>query len=283
MRFTLFLPSLMLLFFLPGCKVYRMNSLPKDREIMIDGSDSEWESAKASFEKEKVSIGFYNDMKFLYLCLVPLDRSTLAAILDEGLTVWFDPKGGNEKTFGIGFPTGMRERGIVLQAPGQGADGAEMERFQKSFDFFQDEMELLIPGKSVVKWESLRGVPGVEVKAGFLNGRFAYELKVPLTADNGRFAYAVEADTGHVISVGFETPESEGDMDIRPGPGTGSPAAGGGGEGGRGSRGGRGGSRSGGVSQEVAAEQPSPGFGYHAGPEPVKIWIQLHLAKTDFK
>jgi len=268
-----------------GCKVIQMNSLPLDREIVIDGSDSEWTGSMVDLEKVKVSIGFYNDAKFLYVCLVPMDPSKLTAILNQGLFVWFDAKAGREKAFGIGFPTGMLERGVVLQPPGPGADSLETARFQKSFDFFQDEMELRTPGSNAAVWEPLRGVPGIEMKAGFGTGRFVYELKVPLTADNGRYAHAVGIDTSRVISVGFETPESDGDAEIGPRPGRGSSAGSsgsGGSGGGRGSRG-RGGSRGGGGSQETQAEQPGPGGEAFSGPAPINQWIELRLAGENSK
>jgi uncharacterized membrane protein YgcG len=273
------------LFLLSGCRVPQLNSLLTDHEIVIDGSDSEWENAKVNMEKAKVSIGFYNDAKFLYACLVSADPSKTAAILGQGLIVWFDAMGGRERTFGIGFPTGMTGRGVLLPVPGRGADSLELDRLQKTFDFFQDEMELRIPGKEAVQWENLHGVPGIEVKAGFRTGRFVYELKVPLTGDKGRFAYAVGADTSRVISVGFETPESEREAEIGPRPGSGSSAGssgGGGGGGGRGSRG-RGGSGGGGASPTVAAEQPGSGFDSFSGPDPVKLWIKLRLAGPESK
>jgi hypothetical protein len=272
------LPLLALLSLLSGCKVTEMNSLRTDREIVIDGSDSEWSGALVSLEKVKVSVGFYNDAQFLYLCLVPMDPSKLSAILNQGLYVWFDAKAGGDKTFGIGFPTGMLERGFIPPRIGKNADSLEIARLQKTFDFLQDEMELRTPGSNAGKWESLHGVPGVEVKAGFGTGRFVYELKVPLTTDNGRFPYAVEIDTSRVISVGFETPESGRVSEIGPKPGTGSSAGSGGsgGGGGRGSRG-RGGSQGGG-GQESQTEQAVPGMGAFSGPDPVNLWIKLRLA-----
>jgi uncharacterized membrane protein YgcG len=274
------LPLLALLSLLSGCKVTEMNSLRTDREIVIDGSDSEWSGALVSLEKVKVSVGFYNDAQFLYLCLVPMDPSKLSAILNQGLYVWFDAKAGGDKTFGIGFPTGMLERGFIPPRIGKNADSLEIARLQKTFDFFQDEMELRTPGSNAGKWESLHGVPGVEAKAGFGTGRFVYELKVPLTTDNGRFPYAVGIDTSRVISVGFETPESDRDAEIGPRPSASSSAGSsgsGGGGGGRGSRG-RGGSRGVGGSQDAQAEQPGPGIGAFSGPDPVNLWIKLRLA-----
>ena len=264
-----------------GCKVVQMESRLMDREIVIDGSDSDWAGTLVAFDKAGVSLGFSNDAKFLYVCLVPREPPKLTAILNQGLFVWFDAKAGSEKSLGIGFPTGMPERGFLPPGFGMSADSLETARLQKSFDFFQDEMELRIPEMGTGKWESLHGIPGIEVKAGFGTGRFVYELKVPLTKDNGRFPYAVGIDTSRIISVGFETPESVRNAEIGPRPGASSSAGsgGGGGGGGRGSRGGRGGSRGGGGGQESQSEQPGPGIGAFAGPEPVNLWIRLTLAR----
>jgi hypothetical protein len=290
MRTRQFRPFFLLFFILLSlfsrCTNLEMDSLWLNRVITIDGSDVEWENAKAYVEKANVSIGAFNDGEFLYLCLLSMDRRIEGQIMRRGLTVWFDPKGGKDKSFGIHFPLGFHGRGMKSDVtdwkdlpPGEGTESGTTDRedsksgldpFVLMFQESQSEMEILDPGKKDRLRMAVNGAQGVDVKTGLANGRLVYELKVPLVKKEG-FPYAVGIGAKKTVSVGFETPESS----ARVGPermrgpygggmrpeAEGGMGFGGGGMGGHGMR--RGG-----------------GKGFSAT-EPLQFWVKVHLASQD--
>jgi hypothetical protein len=283
---------------LGGCKNVEVSSLWLDRPIDIDGSDAEWENAKMYIEEANLSLGLFNDAEYLYVSLVTADRNVERQIMGQGLTVWFDAKGGKNKTFGVHFPLGMRGRGPDGRPSGEDREmlpssgGGEPEggytppafdrgdreggmpsfdRGERIFGRVQTEMEILGPGKNDRMILPLDGKQGIEVRTGHDNDRLVYELKVPLAASDS-FAYAVGAVSGKTFSIGFETPEMDrsrmpgrregmgGPGDGFGGPGGGMGIPGGGPGGGMGGhRGGPGGAREGGFTQ----------------PKPLKLWMNV--------
>jgi hypothetical protein len=293
MRSRQSVPFLLLFFillsFFSGCTNLEMDSLWLDRVITIDGSDAEWENAKAYVEKANVSIGAFNDGNFLYLCLLSMDRRIEGQIMRRGLTVWLDPKGGRNKSFGIHFPLGFHgmvanpygsERKSSIQDEDTQPDGTDREVSESAEDpigpMFRDirnilgtltDMEILGPGKKDKLRMPVNGAQGIEVKMGFADGRLVYELKVPLVKKE-EFSYAVGIGAIKTVSVGFETPESGAGKghertrgasggEMRPEGGMGS----GRGMGGRGMRHGNGGGLS--------------------TPESLRFRVKLHLASRD--
>ena len=93
---------------LVGCGGQELASTWRDREVTIDGVDAEWENAVTWVEDKNVAIGLLNDGEYLYICLASIDFQRVRQMVGSGLTVWFDPQGGKEKTFGINFPLGMQ-------------------------------------------------------------------------------------------------------------------------------------------------------------------------------
>ena len=75
-----------------------------DHKIEVDGKNADWDITYL-IDDNKLVIGFVNDSDFVYLMLATNDR-TLAMSMMRGLTVWFDPKGGSDKSFGIRYPLG---------------------------------------------------------------------------------------------------------------------------------------------------------------------------------
>lgn len=193
-------------------KQIELSSKWRDSEIFIDGIDNEWGSATIYAAKAKVSITLINDSKDIYIRLCSRDRQVHAQVLVMGLTIWFDPDGGKERTFGIRFPLGMQDMvRMPMMMPSR--EGDQGERLQKMLEESSDELEILRSGEEEVYRISLTEAKthGIDVKMGFSRGNLIYELKVPLIRDEEQL-YAVgintpEADAGTVIGIGFETPE----------------------------------------------------------------------------
>jgi hypothetical protein len=263
---------------LPGCKTPLLESKFPDREVAVDGSNKDWAGTVIQLQQDGVALGVMNDSCFVYLCMIVMDPQKQMRILSDGMTVWFDSKGGKGKTFGVHYPISMWQKGMSMPRGDDG--GMDTEKFRKAFDFYQDELEIIGPAESDRKREPLHAVPGLQVKAGIGTDRLVYELKIPLKKSKP-YPYAVGADIPGVLALGFETPE----MERGPGRGMFRPSSGGAGAGqpsGGGKGGGRGGGRGGGMmGGGDTASQPSGDMGPSPeGPRPLKFWIHVNLASV---
>ena len=212
-----------------------------------------------------------NDSDYLYVSLLTSLRSVVTHIVARGFTVWFDREGGKHKSFGIrcpigdSFETGDPSQFRELTQNRDTSNDLILEKLQTS----AEELEIIGPTADDVIRLFPSQVPGLEAALGHQDGRFVYELKVPLRLSE-EHPYGIGFDESAQVGVGFETPETDMDMmrEAMPGkmPG-GSP--GGGGMGGRGMRGGRmGGDR-------------GPGGRSNDMPEPLDLWAKVELASPD--
>jgi hypothetical protein len=172
-----------------------------DREIFVDGLDTEWEGTRFLVDKKDVTIGAMNDDRVLYLRLSTPDRATQWKIARHGLTVWFDPRDGNSKVMGISYPIILDPDLMHLSqddvtSPGQAPD--------PTLDT-PDSLAVLI-GKDdrtvLSRSDALK--TGVDVAVGFKDGLLIYELMIPLDGASGLYP-VLQPEDGQV-SVGFETP-----------------------------------------------------------------------------
>jgi len=101
---------------LSGCGEKKLISDWRDRQISIDGKYKDWGGAESYYdERAKVIINLVNDENYLYISIITRNREIEAKVMNSGLVVWFDPEGKNKKTFGIQFPTGLKDMGIALE------------------------------------------------------------------------------------------------------------------------------------------------------------------------
>jgi hypothetical protein len=115
-----------------GFQTYRLESRPLAHEITVDGKDDDWHGNLYVNMEGQYSLGFVNDQQNLYVCLVVTDPYKRAQILRGGLTLWFDPKGGQEKTFGIKFPMGMQAGPRPTRPEGRPETQPQMEPEEES-------------------------------------------------------------------------------------------------------------------------------------------------------
>jgi len=170
-------------FFLSGCAAPRVYSVRRDRNIIIDGKNEEWDDVKTYIRSKNVAVGAFDDDKFLYLYLVTWDPELRSRILRFGLTTWFDASGGKHKNLGVHFPSGV-----------------SVEQDELS------EIEIMNGGSGrVMRMKAdLMKNKGVEVKIGHVEQDVIYELKIPLRKSE-ETPYAVGAQSSGIISVCFET------------------------------------------------------------------------------
>ena len=105
----------------------RAQSLWRDRAIVIDGRDEDWQGQEAG-DAQGVAFAFANDDQDLYVLLSPHTRSLkrqLAGDFKQDFTIWIDTSAGKRKAVGVKLSgeTSPREAADV----GMAADGAAAE------------------------------------------------------------------------------------------------------------------------------------------------------------
>ncbi len=244
----------------------------RDAPIVADGDFGDWYGNLQPFGEHPVSLQALNDKDFLYLRLTASDAGTRMEIMRLGLTVWFDPSGGDKKKFGIRYPVvehgsgpGQEgERGGGHRGSGRGRGGEEgMEPPHPA-----DRVDILGPGKDDARSLTHQALAGVDVAVRIDQGVLRYELKVPLARSDDH-PYAIGTEAGKTIGVGLETGKFEQPSHEGRGGGGGFGGMGGGRGGSMGGHGGGGGGRGGGGGGEAR--------GFEA-PKPLKAWATVAIA-----
>ncbi|OGC93345.1 MAG: hypothetical protein A2142_03810 [candidate division Zixibacteria bacterium RBG_16_48_11] len=251
---------LLFTFSLAGCKDIEVKSIWLDREILIDGRPDDWENVMLIIKDKNITLGLANDEHFLYLCLRSSEESTLRQAMMTGFRVWFDSEGGKHKRFGIKFPAGMQREGMPFMDRTEIQDPKVQ---QELIDVSLKEVEIIGPAKGeVVRAPNFREQE-IEVDVGQTEGRFVYELKIPL-ARTSAHPHAIGIQKGKPFMIGFETGKMDwsgmrrdmgqgGKWSVRGGMPRGGRGPGGGGMGGPGGR------------PEI--------------PEPLELWVKVNLAE----
>lgn len=225
-----------------------------DRRIEIDGSLKEWVDSTAFVEKDGIRCGVMNDKEYIYVCLMSSTPNLGRQLIMRGMTVWFDPHGGEKKLIGVRFPIGAMRAGMMMRQDigdrrtGEARDRSPAERRQR-FDEVEkealQEFEFLGPDPNDRQRVLRMQGQGVEFQLTATPERFVYEMKIPL-AYSSQHPYAVESYAGSVIGVGFDSSLQERPMGGAAGGESPEGAPPGGARGGR-DRGGRGGGMPGGM------------------------------------
>jgi hypothetical protein len=181
-------------------RTFQVESRPPEHQIVIDGKSDDWAGHLFVVEGQKISVGFLNDRESLYICLRTDDSGMQRQILRSGLMVWFDPKGGKNKTLGIKFPVGMTPNEMRMWR------GEEQEDTEAPSEFGGNltDLEIYRPGKGEPDSLDIADAKGIEIKAAPVGKHFVYELRIPL-APSDQDSIAVSAPPGRTIGVGFET------------------------------------------------------------------------------
>lgn len=207
-------------------------------ELVMDGNDGEWTALAAPLGAAPVAISLANDGDHLYVRVRTSDRAAMTQIVRGGFVVWFDPKGGDKKTFGIKYPVGTplseddfpgrggRRAGAPPRDPTDERAGDEGtprrplppapgdpegdERRPPTPMFAADpslvppRLELLGRDKNAHRTLLVDHTPGIGVAVGRMDDTLVYELRVPLAKSADR-PYAVGARPGSTIGLGLET------------------------------------------------------------------------------
>lgn len=258
------------IFLINGCAAgSKMNSLWQNSEIKIDGDASEWNKSIQQIPDKKISLGFRNDDKFLYVCLASEDRLKIMMITRAGLIVWFEPESGDKNKFGIRYPM-MITPSTSMQMPEMnrvGGHDANLDNIINKMLEQQNEFQIINKDKFPLTALPIVNNEGIEVKLGYRSNQFVYELKVPL-ATNTNFSYAVDTLPGEKIKIKFETEEFSSESIHGAGGGGGMPSGGG---------------RHGGAAGRPGGGGMRPGMGGANMLEPLNYTVEINLETPPIK
>jgi hypothetical protein len=261
---------------LAGCgtaRTYITESRAPGIKIMIDGKSDDWIGSLNIIAEGNLEEGFLNDQDFLYVSFVTEDESLRKQIARGGLTVWFDPKGGDEKVLGIKYPVGIPR----VERPATQKEEADGPPPNEPAGGAESSLEIYRPGASLPQKLDLDSAKGLELAASKEGKLFVYELKIPLQPSPDH-PIAVGALPGKTVGIGFEVPKSNsGRQGGRP---SGEAAGrGGGGRGGGGFGGGMGGGGGthGGGHGRIGGQGGGPGTQSEAA-NGLKIWTYVKLS-----
>ncbi len=195
-----------------GTRAYATRSVPPDpdHQVAIDGNSEDWVGRLSFLKTRGVAVGFMNDARYLYACLLIEGVEGQDPLRLQGLTVWFDPAGGKDKVVGIQYPLGMANR--------RGKPGAPAEEPQEPP--VQGEDQEGAPGAPPARRDGelrflRKGVPpetmsleraaneGVLVATRAAEGSSVYELRIPLALS--RPGIAIGSTPEGTVGVTFET------------------------------------------------------------------------------
>jgi hypothetical protein len=262
-KFLLFgVLGLIMIFVFVSCEKYEIKSRWRDRDIDVDGRSMDWLDTLTYVEEFNVSVGIANDTDYLYICAVVENPFVRMQVMRQGLTVWFDPKGGREKAMGVRFPLGSQGK---REPPAEFEEEPDIEKLQRTFPMSLNELEILGPDRKEVRRMRKAEAKGVDVTMSVSSGKLVYELKIPLIKSSDR-PYAVNVQPGTSFGIGIEiSPRRDmGQSPRRKTGGMGRPV--GGGNPGMGGRGGMG---------------QMPGGGRPVMPRNLKLWLSVSLSQEN--
>ena len=260
---------------LAGCstaRTYITESRPPERQITIDGRSDDWVGSLNIVADANLEEGFLNDQDFLYVSLITEDEALRKQIARGGLTVWFDPKGGDAKVLGIKYPVG-RPRG---ERPATQKEEAGGPPPNEPAGGAESSLEIYRAGDAQPQKLELDAAKGLEIAVSKEGRLFVYELKIPLQSSPDH-PIAVGAQPGNTVGLGFEVPKSDlGKQGGRP------PAAAGGeiGGGGYGGGMGGGGGMHGGGHGHHGGQGGAPGTQPATAANGLKIWTYVKLSSN---
>ncbi len=254
-----------------SCKDVSLNSEWRTAALASDNPDTSWQHTSTyAWEDQNILLGLQNDAERMVILIRARDRATQATIIRSGLTIWFDPTGKKEKSFGIHYPMGRQMREAR-------PDTSKMPR-EKPIEFgnhpfpMPDTMEIINGDEH--KIIPIHNDLGVSILSVNDMGTITLQYSIPLKTAGS--AYGINAAPGSAIILGFETgdlerPTDNRDMRRPPGEGEGP-------DGGFGGTGGRDGGYDGwGDRRDSTQQRPRGGFGF----EPVQFWTRVVLAAQE--
>lgn len=173
----------------------------RDRDIVIDGKDNEWQGCRLYNDGiTGTHIGIYNDNDYMYIYFSTMDPEIQEAMVRQGFFIWFDETGGKNKALGIRYPIGgqPRDQG-VREDPKDGGPGG--------IAYSVEELQIMTSVEDTGKTLKVSEAAGLEINVRIAteqSGKLIYELRMPLKKTD-KTPYAVVPSQINRIGVGVMT------------------------------------------------------------------------------
>lgn len=200
---------------LSGCSsTQQIISKWKTNNIKIDGNVSDWQGNLLNIEDKKFSIGFQNDEKFLYMCLIVDDPFKAVQMMRAGFIIWFVPD-DNSKMLGIKYPLGISDINIERnerinwrnEMPNRDGNFNLEKIFNRSIEH---ELNFQIINKDKYPlWQyPLDNQKGIKPKLSVQSNKLIYELQIPISTNTAN-DFQILAELGKSLEIILETEELE--------------------------------------------------------------------------
>jgi len=184
-----------------------------DNPVPLDSSGAALGAGTYLVKDYNMQVGFQNDSNYFYIVMSTSDRGAKMQILLRGLTLWIDKDGGDSKVFGIKFPIGLQDAGLLNFQKGsnsdKGNDTKSEDRFSDMFDKMNSVQEIEIMGvnENDAQRVQLKDATGIDAMIDRINDTFIYRFKIAIKSASGiQYSLGMKNPVGN-IGIGFETPE----------------------------------------------------------------------------
>ena len=159
-----------------------------------------WRGALFPLGERDASLAVRNDDRFLHVAFMTTDPGLQERILNQGIFIWFDPNGGEARTFGVRYPVA----GSSLPASMDEVPHPEGTLPGAGWGRPGDDLEIYTDGYKEYERIGMKDAGGIDVRVTKFSDTLLCQLRVPFR-EHGRGPYAVSAAPGGLIGVGIET------------------------------------------------------------------------------
>lgn len=189
-----------------GCSsVKELESQKPQGNITIDGKDDDWK--EGLIQQDNALIGFRSDENYLYCVFITGDRSKARKLMMGGMTVFLENTATKQK-IGVKYPEGFNPQEMKEMRPEGGMgeykeQGREIERPERN-----PSKSISILDKNGNQVSQIFNDDDNKIVAAYrMDGRFIYELKIPLTGSGTGFT--VPAKAGEQVLISFQSGEMD--------------------------------------------------------------------------
>lgn len=200
----LILASLTLTFVQSAAARPKLKCSRAENAITIDGVNKEWIGQLKVIKKTDLAVGVKRDQEFLYLAVLFSESPYQDQVLNQGMTVWFDPDGGKNETIGINFPS--RSMGEPDFREPDNHEENESEPPEKPGRKNLDEAEYFLvlgPGKNQRTQMGFSEGEIIQVRAAENGQTMFYELRIPLEQSDAQ-PYGIGVKPGKKLGIGLK-------------------------------------------------------------------------------
>ncbi|MBI9072721.1 MAG: hypothetical protein JEY94_14060 [Melioribacteraceae bacterium] len=189
-----------------GSKI--INSGFNNLKIDIDGNRNDWKDKIYYQEDGNYGLGVTNNDKFLNLIFITSDRSTINKIVRMGFTVWFEAENGSDK-FGLRFPINeLPDKNMIHDFNLKKSKDNDQPEFINNALSHKNEFLIINEKEFPLYSYPVHNNIGIDLCMQYTTGQLIYELKIP-TTNNNNVPFVLDASSGEIVEIGFETTEIE--------------------------------------------------------------------------